>query len=393
MNSNTLLLNTGASSVLLPGVNNGALLNAAPPLGQNIGQIGFANTLALQQEVALAQQQTAALPTTAQPATQPTDVADSAALAAGDEPTAEAGQEAEADLSLAEPVLEAQSSHALAALGLWQPPNVAAVPAAALPVPGTPGVQAAAVPLTGTPAAPTGAAAPDNLPATAVGSTPLTVLPPLPIGAKAGSTAEGAPLAGFEAALTVSAPGGISGLDSVRPAPAVAAAALSTGEAGPALGPDLVLKGEPTQWRQPLLLTLGDRLQLQIAARSEQAVIKLDPPMLGQVEIAIRQQAGELQVRMSASHGEVARQLHQVSDSLRQDLVQRHSGDVTVQVTQTARGGDDARQAGRDAQQQPSQQQAQDQRDQQRRPGRGLHEDEASARGFASSLIAADIPA
>lgn len=374
MNSNTLLLSTGASTALLPGLNGGVLLNAAQPLGQNLGQPGFANTLALQQDAALLQQQPAALPTTVESATPP--AADSAVLAAAGEPTTEAGQETETDQSAAESVLEAQSSHALAALGLWQPP--VAAQAAAMPAAGIPSL----------PVAPTAAAVPDKPSAAAAESTLLTALPTAAIGAKSVDTADSAPSASFEAALTLPAP---SGIDGVRPAAVVVAAALPTGDAGPA--PALVLKGEPTQWQQPLLQALGDRLQLQIAARSEQAVIKLDPPMLGQVEIAIRQQAGELQVRMSASHGEVARQLHQVSDSLRQDLVQRHSGEVTVQVTQTARGGDDARQAGRDAQQQPSQQQAQDQRDQQRRPGRALHEDEAASRAFASSLTAADTTA
>lgn len=150
--------------------------------------------------------------------------------------------------------------------------------------------------------------------------------------------------------------------------------------------PVLELEGEPRQWQQPLMQALGDRLQLQIAGRSEQATIRLSPPMLGQVEIAIRQQGGELQVRLSASHGEVARQLQQVSETLRQDLVQRHSGEVTVQVTQTGRDAD-ARQAGRDPQSQ--QQQAQDQREQQeqRRPGQALNEvnaEEGAAAGTAA---------
>lgn len=172
-------------------------------------------------------------------------------------------------------------------------------------------------------------------------------------------------------------------------------------DAGPSvkLGTDggaplLSLKGEPRQWQQPLMQALGDRLQVQIAGRSEQAVIRLDPPLLGQVEIAIRQQAGELQVRMSASHGEVARQLHQISDGLRQDLVQRHSGEVTVLVTQSTRAADEPRQAGREPQSQQQQQQhAQDPREQQqRRPGRGLGEEGAAGFGFAPSLSALDTP-
>ena len=158
--------------------------------------------------------------------------------------------------------------------------------------------------------------------------------------------------------------------------------------------PAVELKGEPRQWQQPLMQALGDRLQLQIAGRSEQATITLSPPLLGRVEIAIRQQAGELQVRLSASHGEVTRQLQQVSESLRQDLVQRHSGEVTVQVAPTAgaREGGDARQAGRDPQAQ--QQQAQQQREQQeqRRPGLALHEvsgEEGAAASYGSAASVA----
>lgn len=157
----------------------------------------------------------------------------------------------------------------------------------------------------------------------------------------------------------------------------------------------LVLKADPRQAPQPLLQALGDRLQLQIAARSEQAVIRLDPPQLGQIEIAIRQQAGELQVRIVASHGEVARQIQQHSEQLRHELVQRHSGEVSVQVAHGLRADSDPRSAARDGQ--PAQQsQAQQQQQQQqqsspqhdRRPGLAL-EDEPARGGFAQRLMAA----
>lgn len=150
----------------------------------------------------------------------------------------------------------------------------------------------------------------------------------------------------------------------------------------------LPLRGEPNQWQQPLMQALGDRLQLQISARSEQAVIRLEPPQLGQVEIAIRQQGSELQVRLSASHAEVTRQLQQVSEGLRQDLVQRHSGEVSVQVAAggreaDARSGSDGRGAFGGA----SQGEAQQQQQQQRQPGRALHEEDgAGSAGFANAL-------
>lgn len=156
--------------------------------------------------------------------------------------------------------------------------------------------------------------------------------------------------------------------------------------------PSLPLKGEPRQWQQPLLQALGDRLQLQIATRSgggsEEAQIRLDPPQLGRVEIAIRQQGGELQVRIAASHGEVLQQIQQVSEQLRQDLVQRHSGEVSVQVQQSSGTSaalrDESGRGARDgqAQQQQGQQQAQDQ--QQRRPGRALAEEQQAAETAAA---------
>lgn len=136
-------------------------------------------------------------------------------------------------------------------------------------------------------------------------------------------------------------------------------------------------------WRQPLLVALGDRLQLQIAARSEQAVIRLEPPLLGRIDIAIRHEGGELQVRLAASHAEVGRQLQQITEPLRQDLLQRHSGEVSVQVSTPAeapRGGSDAQAGGRGA---TAQQQQQQQQHQERRPGRGLAE-EGETGGFAA---------
>ena len=58
---------------------------------------------------------------------------------------------------------------------------------------------------------------------------------------------------------------------------------------------------------------------------------------MGTIEIVIRHEAGGLQVKMHASNSEVARQLQAVSDTLRQDLVQRQHGDVSVQVYDAAR--------------------------------------------------------
>ncbi|MDM5178440.1 flagellar hook-length control protein FliK [Massilia sp. DJPM01] len=116
-----------------------------------------------------------------------------------------------------------------------------------------------------------------------------------------------------------------------------ALASQSTGVAAPL---DLKLPANPADWQQPLRDALGERLQLQLGRNIDQAVIRLDPPQLGRIEIAIRHAAGGvLEVNISATHSEVRRQLGSVSDAMRSDLAQRHFSDVAVTITATPRSG------------------------------------------------------
>lgn len=100
----------------------------------------------------------------------------------------------------------------------------------------------------------------------------------------------------------------------------------------------VTLSGPPTAWRQSLQEALGERLQLQVGRNAEQAVIRLEPPMLGQVEIAIRHSVGALEVHISASNRDVLRQLQAVSENLRADLAQRQFTEVAVSVSATRAG-------------------------------------------------------
>ena len=135
----------------------------------------------------------------------------------------------------------------------------------------------------------------------------------------------------------------------------------------------LQLSGSPEQWQQPLRAALGDRLQLQLARNDERAVIRLEPPNMGSVEISIRHSGGALQVNIAASHSEVLRQLNTIGDSVRQDLSQRQFGEVAVTVSSSnARSLADG-----------GQQQRQQQSGQQRQPGRGLDDGDAGTTTFA----------
>lgn len=93
---------------------------------------------------------------------------------------------------------------------------------------------------------------------------------------------------------------------------------------------------ESPHGRAALQEALGDRLRWQLERGSERAFIRLDPPSLGRIEIAIRHEGGSLQVHLSASNGEVLRQLAQIGDGLRQDLAHRQYGDVQVLVGEGA---------------------------------------------------------
>lgn len=97
--------------------------------------------------------------------------------------------------------------------------------------------------------------------------------------------------------------------------------------------------GNPEAWRPTLLEALGERLQVAVGKQGEQAVIRLDPPMMGSIEVIVRHQAGSLQVQINATHSEVVRQLQSIGDSLRQDLVHGQYTDVSVHVQADARNG------------------------------------------------------
>jgi flagellar hook-length control protein FliK len=118
----------------------------------------------------------------------------------------------------------------------------------------------------------------------------------------------------------------------------------ATREAGPQPAPG----SGSARGTHSLIEALGERIAQQLQRGSDRAVIRLDPPMQGQLEITIHRDAtGATQVHLAASNGDVARQLQTISDSLRQELVNRQSGEVTVLVSHGGR-----EQGGRQGQQQ-----------------------------------------
>jgi flagellar hook-length control protein FliK len=138
-------------------------------------------------------------------------------------------------------------------------------------------------------------------------------------------------------------------------------------QAGDADQPLALNPRQPGLWQRPLAQALGERLQVQGAQGEEQALIRLDPPSLGRVEIVLRQEGGTWQVQLSATHPEVSRQLQAISETLRHELSVRQQASVTVQVTSDHLGHADGRQ----------QRQRQDGQ-QPREPGRAWDDDGAA---------------
>jgi flagellar hook-length control protein FliK len=153
------------------------------------------------------------------------------------------------------------------------------------------------------------------------------------------------------------------------PATTVAAGVPAPAPSGQPATDTVKLAGPPTAWRQSLQEALGERLHLQVGKNIEQAVIRLEPPQLGRIDIAIRHSAGTLEVNISASNGEVLRQLQAVSDNLRGDLSQRQFTEVAVSVTPTPKNSN-AAPFGDPQQQGRGRQQGRDQDE----PGRALAE-------------------
>jgi flagellar hook-length control protein FliK len=159
---------------------------------------------------------------------------------------------------------------------------------------------------------------------------------------------------------------------------AIAGAAAAQPAANAPSADTVKLAGPPTAWRQSLQEALGERLNVQVGKNMEQAVIRLEPPQLGRIDIAIRHSAGSLEVTITATNTEVLRQLQTVSDNLRNDLSQRQFSEVAVTVAPAPKNG--AAPFG-DPQQGRGRQQEREQEDKQ--PGHALAEASNNASVFS----------
>ncbi|MBQ5942472.1 flagellar hook-length control protein FliK [Massilia sp. AB1] len=359
-----------------------AVADAAAPAGPAAGAPGALPAdpaqaaLAFQQWLGLDQ---LALPADALP------VPDSAAARpdSGDDIPAEDAAPADAAAAPADNLLAAM------ALPMMPASMPAAMPAMMMAMPGSPAPQpqgqgrqpaATAVPAAA-PAPVPGMVAQDILPQAAIpaAAAPLPAAAAVLPAAQAPAQASGRPADSASVAATTAAaapPASRDGQAGAMSLDGAAGAGFGLSAASAPAAParteaPVTLAGPPAAWRQSLQEALGERLQLQVGKHAEQAVIRLEPPMLGRIDISIRHAAGSLEVNISATHGEVLRQLNAVSDNLRNDLAQRQSGEVSVNVSQAPRAQPGA-QAGSQFGQEPQGRGRQPGQEQERTPGQGL---------------------
>lgn len=84
---------------------------------------------------------------------------------------------------------------------------------------------------------------------------------------------------------------------------------------------------------EKLTALLKDRIQFQLGQQQQVSTIRLDPPSLGKLEIAVQLDAGKLMVHIGANQSDVCRSLQQFSDNLRQHLTAQNFMEVNVQVS------------------------------------------------------------
>jgi flagellar hook-length control protein FliK len=159
---------------------------------------------------------------------------------------------------------------------------------------------------------------------------------------------------------------------------AIAGAATAQPTANAPAAGTVKLAGPPTAWRQSLQEALGERMHVQVGKGIEQAVIRLEPPQMGRIDIAIRHNAGALEVNISATNSDVLRQLQTLSDNLRSDLSQRQFTEVAVTVAPAPKNN--AAPFG-DPQQGRGRQQGREHEDKQ--PGRALADANDNPSGFS----------
>ena len=97
---------------------------------------------------------------------------------------------------------------------------------------------------------------------------------------------------------------------------------------------------------EKLTALLKERIKIKIGQQQQVTTIRLDPPSLGKLEIAVQLDAGKLMVHIGANQSDVCRSLQQFSENLRQHLTAQNFMEVNVQVSSEGQSQQQKQQSG-----------------------------------------------
>lgn len=92
------------------------------------------------------------------------------------------------------------------------------------------------------------------------------------------------------------------------------------------------LEGTLAERGEQMLQALRNSVQFQLNNQQQVAVIRLDPPELGNLEIQVSQESGRLSIQINAAQADTLRLLQQTSDRLRHELLTQQFVQVSVQM-------------------------------------------------------------
>jgi flagellar hook-length control protein FliK len=111
----------------------------------------------------------------------------------------------------------------------------------------------------------------------------------------------------------------------VASAPGAAVSTLPVWQADP-------LPAQSQHWGQRLVQMLSDKVDLQLGLNVNKAMIRLDPPSLGSIELSVQLDGDRLTVQMHSSNAQLREAMGQGLEQLRASLQQKLGADVQIEL-------------------------------------------------------------
>ena len=98
------------------------------------------------------------------------------------------------------------------------------------------------------------------------------------------------------------------------------------------------LPTEPVRFGQRLVQLLHDKVDLQLGLGLNKALIRLDPPSLGSIELSVQLEGDKLQVQLHSSNAQLREAMGQGLEQLRASLQQKLGSELQIELQLSADG-------------------------------------------------------